>query len=518
MSLTDKVIKNTFYYIFSQIVSFLFPLLLTPFIIANIGDIQFGIYAIVLGFVGSFGLFDLSMSTSFVKFISEFYNKKEFDKLLYTINTGFIFYLIFSIFLCTLGFLFADKLLLMLNIPADLRELSVYALRISLVVFFISNISNIFPSVLISMQKMYISSIINTIIGIINFVLIIVLLKSGFGLISLMYSQLITVFLSSVVIIYYVKKSLPEFKLKLSYFNKESLKYMGKFGMQMQISKLATFASEKYDEFLLGYFSVLNNVTYFNIGNKIVRFGKFFPMQFITQVAPIAAELNAKEELKKLENLFYDTSKYLIIITAPIYIYIFTFADILIEVWMGKGYEIASYIVRILIFGQLVNMALSAPGNSITPNIGKPKYQMTEGLIHLGINLIISFFMIKYYGILGAAIGNTIATVIASTYVFIISVKLFNKNYSNILIDVHLKPILYSVFFCAVIFCVVKYQSFIHYEGERIRSLIIMIISGIIFSSLYLISMFKSKYLNERDRYVIKNIYNKFLFFKKSDN
>jgi O-antigen/teichoic acid export membrane protein len=517
LSLTDKVIKNTFYYIFSQIVAFLFPLFLTPFIISKIGDVQFGIYAIVLGFVGSFGLFDLSMSTSFIKFISEFYNKKDYKRLLHTINTGFIFYLAFSLIIFIIVYLFSENLLSLLNIPNELRDLSIYALKISLITFFVSNTFNIFPSILISLQKMYLTSILTTIIGLINFILIIILLYSGFGLISLMYSQLVTVVISSVVTLILVKKSLPELKFNLKFFNSESLKYMGKFGMQMQVSKLATFASEKYDEFLLGFFSVMNNVTYFNIGNRIVRFGKFFPSQFITQVAPVAAELNAKEETEKLEKLFYDTSKYLIIITAPIYIYIFAFADILIEAWMGKGYEIASYIVRILIFGQLINMAFSAPGNSITPNIGKPRYQMMEGLIHLGINLIISFFLIKYYGVLGAAIGNTIATLIASSYVFIVSVKLFNRKYSNILFDIHLKPILYSVFFCAVIYLGVKYQGLVHYEGERILSLIIIIISGVIFALLYLIWMFKSKYLNERDKDIIKRIFDKFLFLKKAN-
>ena len=72
MSLSEKVIKNTYYYFFSQVISLLMPLFLTPFIIMKIGDTQFGIYTLILGVLGTFGLLDLSLSTSFIKFISEY--------------------------------------------------------------------------------------------------------------------------------------------------------------------------------------------------------------------------------------------------------------------------------------------------------------------------------------------------------------------------------------------------------------------------------------------------------------
>lgn len=91
MSLADKVIKNTFYYVIFQLFGFLFPLILTPFIISSIGEVQFGIYALVLGFIGMFSLFDLSISSSFVVFISRYYVKKDFVNLNKYLNTGLFF-------------------------------------------------------------------------------------------------------------------------------------------------------------------------------------------------------------------------------------------------------------------------------------------------------------------------------------------------------------------------------------------------------------------------------------------
>ncbi len=53
------------------------------------------------------------------------------------------------------------------------------------------------------------------------------------------------------------------------------MKKMTVFGAQMQVSKLSSFASEKYDELLLGFFSVMNNMTFFNVSGRVIRFGRF---------------------------------------------------------------------------------------------------------------------------------------------------------------------------------------------------------------------------------------------------
>ena len=161
-------------------------------------------------------------------------------------------------------------------------------------------------------------------------------------------------------------------------------------------------------------------------------------------------------------------------------------------------------------------MVFSAPGNSITPNIGLPKYQMKEGLIHLVINLIVSFFLIKYYGIIGAAIGNSTATLIASLYVFVVSAKLFNKNRKDFIFYLYVKPILYSAVFSGILYLILTYQWFFKLDESRLYYIAVLIITGSLFISSYILWLFKSGYLNEKDRQIFSKITRKFLFFRKT--
>jgi O-antigen/teichoic acid export membrane protein len=515
MSLTDKIIKNTAYHLLSQIIGIFFPIILTPFIIASIGQVEFGIYALVLGLIGTFGLFDLSLSTSFIKFISEHYNRREFDELNKTINTGLFFYTAFSVIICIAAFAFSYQIVRFINIPENLINTSVYALRIGLLIFFLATSSTIFVSVLISLQKMYINSILGLIVNFLNFCTTILLLKLGYGLNGVLYSQLGTVTLSVLINIILAKRALPEMKISIGSLNFPSFKKMSNIGIQMQVSKIAGFLTDKYDEFLLSYFSVLNNVTFFNLAGRITRFGKFFPLQLFQQVAPAAAELNAKDKKDKLNQLFADSTKYLTLASLPIFFYIFTFADLIILTWMGDGYTISVYLLRILAIGQVLNLMISAPGNSIIPNLGIPKYQMYEGLIGLGLNIILSYLFIKYYGILGAAIGNTIATIISSIYVYFTSTAFFKVNRFQFTLRSYFFP--FSVCLLVGLVMFLLYQAAGTEISNRLTGIIYILLTGVIFFSLYSLIILKSKYTTQKD---MENLlrFKKLIFSSKNES
>lgn len=501
MSLRDKVIKNTFYHFVAQAFGFLSPFILTPLIISHIGQTEFGIYAIVMGFIGTFGLLDFSLSASFIKFISEYYNKGQYSELNKTINTGLFFYIGFTTAICIVVLIFSESILGLINIPPELFPLAKFSLYISLLVFFLATSSTIFVSVLISVQKMYVNSIVGLVINIVNFVTTYILLVSGFGLPGILYAQLGAVAVSVFFNIYLAMKEVPHIQIRFGHIDKAAFRQMGAFGLQMQVSRFSSFLSEKYDEFLLGYFSTLGNVTYFNLANRVTRLGKFFPLQLFQQVAPVAAELKANEDENKLNELFIEATKYLTVFSAPIFLYIFVFAELLITTWVGPGYEITVYLLRILAVGQLVNLLISAPGNSIMPNLGIPKFLMYESIISLAINLVASFLLIKYYGIVGAAIGSTLSAIVASSYIYITSAVHFKENPVKFFFKSYAKPGIIAAAGSVLIYMLYYLSSdVLPGRGGRMTGIVSIAASSGLYFAGYIALLWKSGYLSTRDK------------------
>ncbi|MEO6694816.1 MAG: glycosyltransferase, partial [Ignavibacteria bacterium] len=157
--------------------------------------------------------------------------------------------------------------------------------------------------------------------------------------------------------------------------------------------------------------------------------------------------------------------------------------------------------------GQLINMIISAPGNSIIPNMGIPKFQMREGLINLGINILISFLLIKYYGILGAAVGNVIATLISSAYIYYVSAEFFGQNKFKLFSEKYTKPFLAtvtSIIITALIFYISD-RFFFPFNG-RISGIIYLIFLFPLFIIIYTIFIFVSDYLSKKDKILISKI------------
>lgn len=496
MSLTDKLIKNTYFHLLSQAVNFLTPFILIPVIISSVGTEDYGIYVLVLGFIGTFGLLDLSFSSSFVKFIAEYHNKKQNDNLIEIINTGFTFYLIFSAVIVIIAIFISDYLFGLVNIPPVKIPLAKNVFYISLGIFFFASSFGIFNSLLIGLQKMYQGAVASIFVTLAYFAAVLVLMIMKAGLMSLVTAQLASGIVSVIITLILAKKNLPGLMVTPRKFTLTRLKEMSKFGLQMQVSRLATFASEKYDEFLLGAFSTLGNVTLYNLGSKAASYGKFFPLQFMAPIAPAAAELAALDKTDKLREMYINTVKYLNILAIPVFIFLFFFSDRLFIAWMGTGYETSVLISRILIIGYLSNFLFSVPGNIIIPNTGVPKYQMREGLIFLGINIIASYILIKEYGITGAAFGNAVSVVLSSVYILFVSTGFFKVNPFKLITEVFFKPVLFSIIPAVLLMLFFYFTS---YSGERVINIIYIAAAAVIFFGLYGFLLINFNYLVHKD-------------------
>jgi O-antigen/teichoic acid export membrane protein len=499
MSLTDKVIKNSFFYLTSQTVGFIFPLILTPFIISKIGGTQFGIYVIIMGFTGAFGVLDLSLSSSFIKFISEYYIKKNFSKLNSFINTGFIYYLAFSLAVGAAGFVFAENLIGIFNIPSELIDISVFAFRISIFTFVLSNITTVFTCILFSMHLIYKTSLIGILLHSANFVFIILLLNYGYGLAGLFYVQAGFALAIFILNFYIAKKFMPEFRLNFKSIDSDSFRKMFTYGSQIQVSRFSAILSEKLDEFLLGYYTIMTNVTFYNLAYKVTKAGRFFPLQFIPQIGSAAAELHAKEEDTKLSILFESFTRYMSILIVPFFIFIIFFSDFIITAWLGEGYEITSFILKILATAQLFNLVTSIPGNTILSGIGLPKYVMYEGLINLIINAVLSFILIRIYGITGAAFGTAIAMITSSLYIYYVSSKFFTGSLYQNIFNSFLLPVGVGSIIAAILYTAIGVFDFIPGEG-RVGIILTLLVCIIIFISCYIWCILKLKILRKEDK------------------
>lgn len=454
-SVSEKIIRNTIFNIIGRFWGIIVVLVLTPYIIRHIGIERFGIWAIIGVITGYFGLLDFGIGTSFVKYISEFYTTKDYEKINQVVNTGFIFYSILAVLVITLAFFIISPLLTFFKIPSHLYNEALFVFLLGIILFGISNALSPFGAIQGGLQRMDITNKVAIAISIPSIAGTIFFLERGYGLPGLMVNNAIILTISAITSLVIAFKILPELRFNLFLFSKEMFKKLFKFGYKIQISAIASLFHFQLDKILLAYFLNIGFVTYYAVAAQLTSKTREIPLLLTSAIFPAASELNAKADRETLHKLYFRSIKYVVLIALPVSLLIVLLAKPFINLWLGKGYEKSILTLQILTIGYFFNV-MTGPGFFILNGIGKPQYGMRSSILAALFNLVLSILLVIKIGYFGVVIGTTIAMVIAAGYFIIISHRVMDISFWETSLKIFLKPLIACGISSLTIYILVK--------------------------------------------------------------
>jgi O-antigen/teichoic acid export membrane protein len=496
-SLSHKIIRNTAYNIAGRFWGILAVLFLTPYIISHIGIERFGVWSIAGVITGYFGLLDFGVGMSFVKYIAEFYTKKQFDKIDQIVNTGFIFYSLLTVFIIFLSALFIKPLIAIFKIPPYLSNEAVFVLLVGISVFSFSNAFSPFSAIQTGLQRMDIQNKIVIVLSILNILGTVFFLEKGYGLPGLMVNNAMIFIISCILNVSSAHKILPEMKFNPALFSKEMFNKLFTFGFKIQIAKIAGIIASQTNKLLIAYFLSIGLVTFYHLGNSVVYYAISISALFVSALMPAFSEMEAKGERQKLTEAYLMTTRYLAFFVAPFFVFLIISAFNLMSAWMGAGYEKSAVIIQILALSYAFN-TIAQVAVSICMAIDRPQVLAVGSVIIIILNLVLSIVFIKIFGFMGPALGTLFSINIGTLY--------FLAVLNNILRIPHRKFIKMTApyFLIAVISSgvIVIFDLVAHPLGRavsRSMALGVLCMRGLVFLSIYLIGVYLGKLINADD-------------------
>ncbi|AWK51250.1 flippase [Clostridium beijerinckii] len=273
--------------------------------------------------------------------------------------------------------------------------------------------------------------------------------------------------------IYYVK---PKFKEITAHIKPNLILF---------IPVLATSVFTVMDKIMIGTFSSMSQVGYYNYSNNIIDVPKVLIRSLGTVMLPRMTNLVSNG--KKKQSLMYIENSLLLVscLSIAMAFGIAAVANNFAPLFWGNEYEACSP----LIFGLSVAVVFSVWGNVLRtqyliPNSRDKEYSISL-VVAAGVNGIINFILIRYLGALGAVIGTIAAEFVLAAYqTFIIRSELDIRSY--------LKNGIVFIPFGLIMYIIVKYIGLLF--GRSWIVLAIQILCGIlIYIGLCAIYIFKSK-------------------------
>jgi len=209
------------------------------------------------------------------------------------------------------------------------------------------------------------------------------------------------------------------------------------------------------DNLVIITFIGLNPVTMYSIGSRLVISLIDFITATIGILMPVFSQYEAANKNDLLTEKFLITTKiscYLSILLGGLLI---IFGRPFIERWVGKEYLYSYEILMILLIGVIFNL-MQTPAIQLLYGISKHKFLTILNFGEGVVNLVLSVILLKYYGIMGVALGTTIPMVIMSVFILPIYtcrvIKLdTRKYYSEVMFPIIIKSSIIFIFLWLVL-------------------------------------------------------------------
>lgn len=420
---SKSIFKNVLYGFSTWILPLGLSFIATPIIVKSLGNEDYGIYALILGFIGY--SFNFNLGRAITKYIAEYRAKGELTKINDVISSTLILNLIVGMTGVLTICLLADWLVKdIFQIEVNSQSKTITAFYIASAIVFITTLNQVFNSILQGLQRFDTFSKIYNISSFAILIGNILLALNGFGLIALLLWNFIVISLIFIILVITTKRVLPRLRLS-STINKEILKLILKFsigiiGYQILSNFLLLF-ERGWVIRQLGE----ESLTFYVVPLVLAIYIHSFIASLLLVIFPLASELD--QDRVKLKKLYLKATKIVCFLVIFLGTTLVVESRLFLSLWMGSEFAEKSWLLLILHTITFSIVAIQIVSWQTTEGLGYSNYNFFIFIFCLVIGLFGMIYLTPVYGSVGVAIGRLAGFGILFFSVFYIEKWFFNK-------------------------------------------------------------------------------------------
>jgi O-antigen/teichoic acid export membrane protein len=380
---------------------------ISPLILHHLGDGAFGIWVLIFSITGYYGLFDLGIRSSVLRYVSRSLAQKDHESLCKVINTGLFSYGCIGALTVVVTLALAPYLDNFFHIAPEFHDTARWLLLMVGASVALGFPAELTGSLLEGLQRFDIINATGIAATLVRAVLIVVAVHYGRGLLTI---ALITVAapLATSLIRGLIVQRLCPLNFGLRYVDRATFRQMATYSGITFMTIVAGRLKFKTDEIIIGSMMSAAAITYFNIGARIVDYAGSVVLGVAQVFLPMSSHSEAIGSTDGLRRIFVVGNRLCSLVMFPICASLLILGRSIIEVWVGKRYIAASYPVLVIMILATTLMWAQGASTRILFGIGKHGTLAVVTLIEGISNVILSVLLVRPYGIVGDAIGTAI--------------------------------------------------------------------------------------------------------------
>jgi len=439
-----QILRNVGSSWFALAVNVVVGIFLSPYILHRLGDVAFGLWILIFSLTGYYGLFDLGIRSSIVRYVANYTATNEQEELNRLVNTAMFSYsgiAVVAIIVTLIATYYVNSIF---RIPGGSVATARWLLLMVGVSVSLGFPLGVFGGILEGLQRFYLLNFTSVSSTLLRSVLIVVALQHGRGLLTLAFITVCFPLLNQLVNAFAVFRHM-RLRLDPQYVNRPTLRKIASYSGTTFLIIVAGRLRFKTDALVIGTFMSAAAITYFTIGSRLVDYSSELVSSLAQIFVPMSSQSHAKGDVDGLRKMLVIGNRACASIIFPITAIFTILGKSVIEVWVGPKYIASSYpVLLVLLYPTTLMLAQSSSGRILW---GMAKHQTWAwvALAEGASNLILSVILVRPYGILGDAIGTAIP--LACSMIFFLPQHLCR------LVGIKLRTYLYRAFSLPVAMC-----------------------------------------------------------------
>lgn len=373
-------------------------LVLTPFIIKQLGQSEYGLYILLGSLVAYISLIDFGLNNTVVRFIAKFRANADANGEKNFLATVLIIYFVISSIVILLGFIFYFNIDLIFD-KLNESEIGTAKTLLLLLIFnlAISLPGGVFTGICNGYEKFVFPRASKIVRYLVRSLLVFTILTYGGKSISMVVIDTVLNVLLIIVTFYYVVNVL-KVKIKLIKIERSQIRTIFTYSIWIFIFVIQSKLLWQSGQMILGITVSTEAVAIFAVGIVLSGYFGAFAGGINGVFLPKATfMIEKKSNREELTNMFIKIGRIVTTILMFVWGGFLLFGHNFILLWVGKDYE-DSYMISLIIMTAYILPLVQSFANSVIEATGNFKFKAKVYFITISLGVIIGGYLSKFYG------------------------------------------------------------------------------------------------------------------------
>jgi O-antigen/teichoic acid export membrane protein len=423
---------------------------LTPFIVRGLGNTRYGLWVLMMSFVGYAEMLELGLQRAMVKLVAENraagntlqLNRQMSAAFFFFLGAGLLVILFFSIPLPLLiGRIARD---------VDVGQIPYILFPIVGVDVAITFLNYVFTGILYGWQHYHRRNIVDVSMWIANAALVLILL-GRWGLVGLAAAKALSDLGGLLTTTVLCRRTVPDLSLSLRNVTRSAMRDLFSFGGKIFVSSTMSRIATNAQPIIISGALSASATAFFSIPKRLLDTVRQIHWAMVAGFMPMFSDLDKRGDTARIRDVYLDYSRRVLLIMLPIVALVMIDGAPFIGIWIGPEYAQAGGGVILFLAVAYLAELFQPLLWSLFIGVGRLNLLVfnSSGMSILIILLTLAF--IRPLGITGAALATAIAFALGQVMFTVAVCRQLSLSFFSLFRMVHLRPLVLTACFSAMV-------------------------------------------------------------------